>query len=79
MSKQYNIHSVRVDDEVWAQVKTSSTSVNQLLRKALDLPWVQTRRVGDDNEIRSTVVRDTVVPGPRVERAPLLRPGEKKQ
>jgi hypothetical protein len=78
MGKQYNIHSVRVDDEVWARVKSSNTSVNQLLRKALDLPWVQTRRVDNDNDIGSTVTRHTVVPSPRVGRAPLLRPSQKK-
>lgn len=35
MAKEYNLHSVRIEDEVWRQVKESGISVNQLLQRAL--------------------------------------------
>ncbi len=79
MTKQYNLHSVRIEDEVWARVKSSGVSVNQLLRKALELTWTETRRVVskavDDEVIRDTVIRSAVSPKPG--RAPLLKPSQR--
>lgn len=60
---RYVLHSIRIEDEVWRQVKASGVSINQMLRKALESWWSETRRV---------------IPASS-ERAPLLEPGEKKQ
>jgi len=80
MTKQYNLHSVRIDDEVWAQAKASGISVNQLLRRALGLAYAQTRKV--EPVVGDTVTRDTeppiiVAPKPRYERKPLLKPSQR--
>lgn len=45
MPKEYNLHSVRIEDDVWRQVKESGVSVNQLLRRAFGMTWTQTRHV----------------------------------
>lgn len=76
---QYDIHSVRIEEEIWKKVKASGISVNQLLRKALELPWEPTRKVaGDSTHLRNTVLPSAVHPitheeatRPLVERQPL--------
>jgi len=81
---KYNLHSVRIEDDVWAQAKASGTSVNQLLRKALDMAWARTRGVRftvedlvkvSDTHDGNTVPRTAV--SPRSDRKPLLKPSQK--
>lgn len=74
----YGLHSVRIEDEVWAQAKASGMSVNQLLRKVLGLPFTETRRIlspTQDKVVRHTVPRTTVAPKPG--RKPLLKPSQR--
>lgn len=56
--KNYALHSVRIEDEVWEKVKASGMSVNQMLRKALEMPFTQTRQVvaPDVPDLRSTPI-----------------------
>lgn len=80
MTKQYNLHSVRIEDDTWARVKASGISVNQLLLKALDL------EAGTAGlSVQSLPILDAV--GPAIEsrqgkvtapyRGPLLKPSQR--
>lgn len=74
----YGLHSVRIEDEVWARAKASGMSVNQLLRKVLGVTFTETRRALSpvQGEVtRDTVQRSTVTP--RHGRKPLLKPSER--
>ncbi len=54
MATELNSRSFRIEDEVWKAVQAHELSANQLLRRALGMPWKQSKKAQAIEKIKAS-------------------------